>query len=69
VVGGSRRVVGPNLARGGVLLVHDFPPEFTRAADWDLALAPFGLRRRYAAVQQWFGSTLAVFTHDDGGRF
>jgi hypothetical protein len=53
--------VGPLLPLGGVLLVHDFPPEFTTEADWEQGLAPFGLTRHYRDVQEVFTSCLAVF--------
>jgi hypothetical protein len=46
-----RSVAGPNLPRGAVLMVHDFPPEYTTVKMWDEALAPLGIFRRYDNVQ------------------
>lgn len=56
------KAVAPNLRRDAVILVHDFPPEFTTEAMWHERLAPFGIVRQYSQLQGAFDSCLAVFT-------
>jgi hypothetical protein len=51
------------MRKDAVILVHDFPPEFTTEQQWHDVLAPFGIVRRYSELQGAFESCLAVFTY------
>mmetsp|Transcript_55464 Transcript_55464/g.109964 ORF Transcript_55464/g.109964 Transcript_55464/m.109964 type:complete len:404 (+) Transcript_55464:166-1377(+) len=61
----TRVIVAPNLRRGAVIVVHDFPPGGTTEEQWDHELGLLGLSRRYASVQGAFESRLATFVHSD----
>jgi len=63
-----RKFAAPNLQPGGVILVHDFPPEYTTEEMWEEALRPFGIVRRYREIQSAYSSCLAVFTHQPNER-
>jgi hypothetical protein len=61
------KVVAPNLRRDAVILVHDFPPEFTTQEIWEDSLSTMGIVRRYSQIQHSFRSCLATFTFLDAG--